>query len=68
MTLDDRRKIEERWLAGDSIINIAECLGTHRSTIYLELKRGDTGEMDRNGRGGYSAELAQRELFNRRHH
>lgn len=68
MTLDDRKNIEARWLAGDSIISIAESVGAHRSTIYLELKRGDTGEMDKNGRGGYSAELAQRELFNRHHH
>ena len=68
LTLEDRKKIEDRWLAGDSIADIAACVGAHCSTIYLEMKRGDTGKMDRNGRGGYSAELAQEEIFTRRHH
>lgn len=68
LTLEDRKKIEDRWLAGDSIADIAACVGAHCSTIYLEMKRGDTGKMDRNGRGGYSAELAQKAIFARRHH
>lgn len=34
------------------------------STIYKELKRGDTGKMDANGRAGYSAELGQQRLYN----
>jgi len=34
--------------------------------VYNELKRGDTGEMDGNGRIGYSAELAQQRLYERR--
>lgn len=68
LALEDRKKIEDRWLAGDSIADIAACVGAHCSTIYLEMKRGDTGKMDRNGRGGYSAELAQKAIFTRRHH
>ena len=28
------------------------------ATVYHERARGDTGQMDANGRGGYSAELA----------
>lgn len=68
LTLEDRKKIEDRWLAGDSIADIAACVGAHCSTIYLEMKRGDTGKMDRNGRGGYSAELAQKAILTRRHH
>lgn len=67
LTPADRKIIEERWLAGDSVADIAECVGAHRATIYLELKRGDTGVMDRNGRSGYSAKLAQTEIFVHRH-
>ena len=50
LTLEDRKKIEDRWLAGDSIADIAACVGAHCSTIYLEMKRGDTGKMDQIGR------------------
>ena len=57
LTLEDRKKIEDRWLAGDSIADIAACVGAHCSTIYLEMKRG-----------GYSAELAQKAIFTQRHH
>lgn len=35
LTLEDRKKIEDRWLAGDSIADIAACVGAHCSTIYL---------------------------------
>ena len=34
----------------------------HYTTIYKELQRGATGELDRNQREGYSAELAERRL------
>ena len=33
------------------------------ATIYKELKRGDTGQLDKNMRREYSAELAQRRLI-----
>ena len=37
-------------------------LSVHYTTIYKELQRGATGELDRNQREGYSAELAERRL------
>ena len=43
----------------ESIADTARVLGR----MYDELKRGDTGEMDENGRFGYSAELAQQRLL-----
>lgn len=66
MTLTDRRALEEKYNRGISIRQIAEDLGVNLSTIYKELKRGDTGKEDVNGRAGYSAELAQRNLFCRK--
>jgi len=39
---------------------IAVEIGVCYVTIYRELKRGDTGEMDELGRRVYDAELAQR--------
>lgn len=38
-------------------------MGFNFSTIYKELKRGDTGKMDKNGRAGYSAVLGQQRLY-----
>lgn len=35
----------------------------HISTIYRELNRGSTGELDANGRAGYDAELAQKKML-----
>lgn len=40
LTWADRIKIEALLKAGHSVIEIAELLGVHRSTIYNELKRG----------------------------
>jgi len=36
-------------------------MGYDYSTIYKELRRGDTGRMDERGRAGYSADLAQKQ-------
>ena len=47
-------------------VEIAAKIGVHNATIYNELRRGDTGEIDRNGRIGYSAALAQSRVYNRR--
>lgn len=67
LTLKDRLELEKLYLSGCGAEEIAAKLKVHRSTVYNELKRGDTGEMDCNGRIGYSAELAQRKvLFNYR--
>ena len=53
LTFGDREKIETEYAAG----------GVHVATIYKELKRGDTGQLDKNMRREYSAELAQRRLI-----
>ncbi len=62
LVLDDRRKLERLYLKGDRISDIAAAVGVHVSTIYNELRRGDTGKLDRNMRQGYSATLAQRRI------
>ena len=41
LTKTDRIKIETLYNAGHSIIQIAEIIGVHRSTVYRELKRGE---------------------------
>lgn len=63
LTLQDREKLEALYLDGYAVEKIAEKLGFHRATIYAELKRGDTGQMDCNGRMGYSATLGQQKIF-----
>ena len=63
LTLKDRMELEALYEKGRGVEQIAAKLKVHRSTVYNELKRGDTGEMDKNGRMGYSAELAQRTVI-----
>ena len=62
LTLADREALESRYLKGERPQDIADALGVHVATIYKELKRGDTGDIDRNMRQGYSAKLAQLRL------
>lgn len=62
LTFEDRKKIEAWHLSGDRPADIAARLSVHYTTIYKELQRGATGELDRNQREGYSAELAERRL------
>lgn len=64
MTLEDRKILEARYNNGQSITGIARAMSFNWSTIYRELQRGDTGEIDSNGRAGYSAELGQMRLYN----
>lgn len=55
--------------AGIARLEIAARLGVHTATIYHELQRGYTGEVDAAQREVYSAERAQavvRENFKRR--
>lgn len=69
LSFQDRRNIEKWYGAGDRPLEIAARLGVHTATIYHELQRGGTGELDRNKRQGYNAELAQQrvqESFKRR--
>ena len=59
LTLKDRKVIAKRWADGDSAVAIAEGLGRSPGTIYAELTRGHTGELDRNSRPQYDPELGQ---------
>lgn len=63
MTLKDRMELEALYNKDKSVAEIAARLKVHQSTVYNELKRGNTGEMDSNGRIGYSAELAQQKII-----
>jgi IS30 family transposase len=63
LVLDDRRKIERLYAAGKSVGEIANEMGRNIATIYKELRKGYTGEMDENGRAGYSAEVAQKYVY-----
>lgn len=65
----DREQIAVRYLNGDRVADIAAGLGVTTATVYRELKRGETGELDRNQRRAYSPVLAQQrvqESFKRR--
>ena len=55
LTFDQRRKIEALYSDGERVVDIAAKI----AAIYEELKRGYTGEFDRNKRPVYSADLAQ---------
>lgn len=62
LTFEDRKKIEAWHKFGDRPVDIAARLSVHHTTIYKELQRGATGELDANQREGYNAELAERRL------
>lgn len=62
LTYKDRKNMETLYKANMSLIDIANGLGVHIATIYRELTRGSTGRLDKNGRNGYSAELAQKHV------
>lgn len=66
MVFADRQKIATLYKNNERVEAIAEALGYNRASVYEELKRGFTGEMDKSGRPEYSAELAQRKVFERR--
>ena len=42
----DREQIAARYLNGDRVADIAAGLGVTTATVYRELKRGETGELD----------------------
>lgn len=54
LTYEDRKQIEKMHKKGERISKIADVLGFHRATIYLELKRGGTP---------YRADIAQRNIY-----
>lgn len=62
-TYEDRKQLEEQYNAGSALSHIADTFSVHLSTVYRELNRGSTGEIDANGRAGYSAELAQKNML-----
>ncbi len=69
LTFADRQRIEELRNKNKSLNAIADELGVHLATIYREIKRGKTGEIDDNGQYHYSAAVAQantRENLSRR--
>ena len=69
LTYEGRKNLEALYANGESLTDIASKLGVHLATVYRELTRGGTGEIDNNGRCGYSAELGQKrvsENFKRR--
>ena len=69
LTMTDRLRIEKWLKMGMKPREIADKLRVHVSTIYRELKRGETGGLDRNQRRAYNPVLAQQrvqENFKRR--
>lgn len=59
----ERKKLEKMYLRGDRIADIADVLGVNANTVYNEIKRGFTGNLDINQRREYSPELAQRKIM-----
>ena len=58
----DREQIAARYLNGDRVADIAAGLGVTTAPVYSELKRGETGELDRNQRREYYPVLAQQRV------
>lgn len=55
----DRKQISARYLNNERVADIAERLGVSTAAVYRELKRGETGGLDRNQRPEYNPVLAQ---------
>lgn len=55
----DRKQIAAWYVSGERPADIAEWLGVSTAAIYRELKRGATGNLDRNQRQEYNPVLAQ---------
>lgn len=60
ITFDDRKAIAVLYEKGVATAEISESVGIPKKTLYGELKRGDTGELDQNQRPAYDPVLAQR--------
>ena len=60
LTLGKRREIERLYAEDMRPSEIARAVGVTTATIYRELKRGETGELDKHFRPAYSAEAAER--------
>lgn len=59
LTFEERKAIEMMYRQNMGAEEIASKLEISASTIYRELERGNTGELDKNGRSGYNAAKAQ---------
>lgn len=59
ITPEDRRAIEKAYFEGESVAVIADEIGASRASVYREIARGYTGDVDKNGRPAYSAAVAQ---------
>ena len=59
LTFEERKAIEMLYRGNMSAQEIASKLEISAATVYRELERGNTHIMDKNGRSGYSARLAQ---------
>jgi IS30 family transposase len=55
----DRKQLAVWYASGDRPADIAERMGVTTATIYRELKRGYTGNLDRNQRPEYNPVVAQ---------
>lgn len=62
LSYDDRKQLELMYLNKESPLNIADKIGVHIATVYKELERGNTGNLDKNLRYEYSADVAQRTI------
>lgn len=57
---NERAEIERLHNGGAPAAAIADKIGAHVATIYKELPKGYTGDVNEYGRRVYSAETAQR--------
>ena len=55
-----RKKIAKMYQEEARVLDIAYKIGCHPATIYEELRRGDTGKLDKDQRPEYDPRLAQR--------
>lgn len=60
LTYSDRKTLAKMYAKEISVLEISRKIGCHPQTIYDELKRGATGELDEAHRPAYDPDLAQR--------
>lgn len=60
LTMKDRKTLARLYRAETPTISIAQQLRCSQTTVYNELARGFTGELDELGRQVYDPALAQR--------
>ena len=65
MTMEDRKVLSEMWAAGERVATIAVELGVCPDTVYKELKRGYTGELNELSRPAYDPVRGQAEYQRR---